>query len=363
MTVELTIVAVLGLLAIACGFLGAFLRPLKQYRWLLLLFAVLAALVAIVVGVAAWVLRGNEKPPQVIVDIGASMFNPRGKGNQPSSEYACIQNQSGEQINLLLWRLTNRRREAFVFPDFPLFPGKAGRVRLNTGRGRSSNTDLYWNRDTEAWDDHGDIVTILSPQGVEVFTADYPERPEGDATIECAPQKTQSVGIVVADFQTELPSEVLRSGTATSVAKIFRDPTTCTLFDCIQVDYSSIGAKGRPVGFSLVFRGASNLAARDFLCIEARGQSGGERFDLAVRDVEGRSDQIPVRPLTSEWRTIAIPVRRFESVDLEVISDVSLFFKGADPEGTAFFQRIFATSEGACEDVSVLVKGEALVQK
>jgi hypothetical protein len=58
--------------------------------------------------------------------------------------------------------LDNNAGDTYVFPEgFRIVAGRT--VRLYTGVGQDSDTELYWGRDAEAWDNGGDCVTLRAP--------------------------------------------------------------------------------------------------------------------------------------------------------------------------------------------------------
>ncbi len=303
-----------------------------------------------------WWPWANGEESTLVADFHESMFNPEGPEDQPSSEYVCIRNESGNDINMLLWTVEDGERHTFKFPKLILPSDR--QVRVTTGRGQRSADDLYWKRDSEVWDDDLDVVTMRKPDGSVVFKDDYSERPEGDAGGPCGPPKNQSVGIVLADFQSQFPSDVL---TSTAIRSVREDPEACSLFDCLEIDYSATGPGEEPVGFSLDFLGASNFAPRKSVCVEARGEEGGETFAISIEDIKGNTESVPVDALSTEWDLFELPLSQFSGVDLQQVSSVDVLFGQPQPTGTAFFQTIFVTVEGTCEDTGVLVAGDPLL--
>lgn len=345
---------------------------LEEGKLLRNISAVLGAFAAVVVIVGGIVSakscltpNGDDGGEEVVVDLedvvadmGESMFNPEGESDLPSSEYVCVRNNTNRSIQMMNWQLENQAGTTFDFPRFELVV--SGQIRVNTGGGSDSDSDLYWGWDSEVWKDDGDVVKISQSNGDTVFERPYRERPEGDGQV-CGPPKNQSVGILIADFQTEFPSEILTSGTSTAAERVFDDPEICSLFDCLRVDYALAGANGGDVGLSLDFLGASNLAPRTVLCIEARGQKGGETLEIRVEDTMGDTETVEAPLLTTDWQLIELPIEEFGTIDLETVSSLDLFFTGPEMSGTAFLQKVFVGAEGSCEDIGVLLKGDPLL--
>lgn len=96
---------------------------------------------------------GEAPPPW------CSQFDAPGDDNaNRNEEYVCFQNQGGEVANLLHWRVKDEADTTYTFPPFALHPG--GYVRLRTGSGTDTATDLYWGRGRAVWNNAGDTVYL-----------------------------------------------------------------------------------------------------------------------------------------------------------------------------------------------------------
>jgi len=74
-------------------------------------------------------------------------YNP--EGADVAGEYALIQNQGETTEDLTNWTLSDLAGHTFVFPAFVLEPGAS--VKVWTGVGTNSATELYWGRRAALW--------------------------------------------------------------------------------------------------------------------------------------------------------------------------------------------------------------------
>jgi competence protein ComEC len=57
------------------------------------------------------------------------------------------------------WTVEDEAGKTYTFPSgYTLTSG--GEVRLHTGSGTDSSTDLYWNRGSAVWNNSGDTVSL-----------------------------------------------------------------------------------------------------------------------------------------------------------------------------------------------------------
>ncbi|MFQ6016372.1 MAG: LysM peptidoglycan-binding domain-containing protein [Anaerolineae bacterium] len=101
-------------------------------------------------------------PPQVhIVAILLNTLDRKSTGEM------VIVTNSGGQMNLKDWSLSDDDGNVYTFPDFVL--GSGGTVRVHTESGKNGGADLYWGRALGVWDP-GDLVVLTDDQGVIVDT-------------------------------------------------------------------------------------------------------------------------------------------------------------------------------------------------
>jgi LysM repeat protein len=79
---------------------------------------------------------------------------------------------SGRAVRMEGWALTDVQENVYVFPN--LFLGTGGGVRLHTGSGSNSATDLYWGLDAPVWGEPGDVATLRDESGLVIDTFELP---------------------------------------------------------------------------------------------------------------------------------------------------------------------------------------------
>lgn len=78
-------------------------------------------------------------------------------------EMVVIQNFGPDSIVLTDWYLKDEQGDEHLFPQLTLFP--AGTVRVHTGEGTETASDLYWGAESPAWSS-GDLVVLYDAQNV-----------------------------------------------------------------------------------------------------------------------------------------------------------------------------------------------------
>lgn len=101
------------------------------------------------------------------VDVGRVRTDPPGDESQtPNEEWVEVVNRGGRPVDLTGWGVRDESAShRYEFPDgFRLFAGAT--VRLRTGCGRDTATDLHWCVSGSAvWNNDGDTVFITDPSG------------------------------------------------------------------------------------------------------------------------------------------------------------------------------------------------------
>jgi LysM repeat protein len=82
------------------------------------------------------------------------------------AEVAVIRNRGGVS-RVELWKLSDADGNTFTFPAVILYTD--AEVRVHSGPGTSSPTDLYWSREVAAWDT-GELITLRDAEGNVVDT-------------------------------------------------------------------------------------------------------------------------------------------------------------------------------------------------
>jgi hypothetical protein len=107
--------------------------------------------------------------PKIVIDRDCS------KLDDASDEYVCLTNADTGPAEMGSWVLRNVLGRSFNFPTgFKLAPGQT--VKVHTGAGTDSATELHWAyRVNPAWE-KGDKLTLHNNENVEVFISE-PTRP------------------------------------------------------------------------------------------------------------------------------------------------------------------------------------------
>ncbi|MEU6622010.1 lamin tail domain-containing protein [Streptomyces litmocidini] len=109
------------------------------------------------------------------VEISAVQADSPGRDTRSNrslnAEWVEITNTSRHSVDLDGWTLKDEDGHRYRFEDFRL----AGRatVRIHTGEGRDSSTDLYQDRRDYVWDNHSDTATLRDDRGRIVDTESW----------------------------------------------------------------------------------------------------------------------------------------------------------------------------------------------
>jgi len=95
----------------------------------------------------------------VHVAPGCSQFDAPGNDSENlNEEYVCFENRGSRAANMSGWHVRDEMSALYIFPAFSLAPG--ARVRLRSGHGSDTPTDLYWGRGQAVWNNDGDTVYL-----------------------------------------------------------------------------------------------------------------------------------------------------------------------------------------------------------
>jgi LysM repeat protein len=78
----------------------------------------------------------------------------------------------GRAVRMEGWTLADAQDNIYTFPN--LFLGTGGSVRVHTGTGANSATDLYWGLDAPVWGEPGDVATLKDESRLVIDTFDLP---------------------------------------------------------------------------------------------------------------------------------------------------------------------------------------------
>lgn len=94
-----------------------------------------------------------------------------GSNRSLNAEWVRITNHSSHARVMTDWKLRDITGFLYVFPSFTLGAGKS--VKVHTGSGVNSRTDLYWRLSGYVWNNTGDKATLKNSAGVVVDTCSW----------------------------------------------------------------------------------------------------------------------------------------------------------------------------------------------
>lgn len=100
-----------------------------------------------------------------------TQYDPPGSDDDLNEEYVCFENQGGTAANLSGWQVKDAANHTYTFPTFTLSAGT--RVKLHTGSGTNTATDLYWGSGQFIWNNGGDTIFLYDNVGTLVDSYTY----------------------------------------------------------------------------------------------------------------------------------------------------------------------------------------------
>ncbi|MEW2121798.1 lamin tail domain-containing protein [Streptomyces sp. NPDC005474] len=110
---------------------------------------------------------GHARPQHPRVEISAVQYDSPGRDDRSNKslnkEWVEISNTTRNTVNLDGWTLEDESGHSYTFDDYRL----AGRatVRIHTGEGRDTRTDLYQDRRNYVWNNDRDTATLRNDHG------------------------------------------------------------------------------------------------------------------------------------------------------------------------------------------------------
>ncbi|MFF3323083.1 lamin tail domain-containing protein [Streptomyces sp. NPDC002889] len=119
--------------------------------------------------------RPREHSRVEISDVQAnSPGHDNGTNRSLNAEWVEITNNSRRSVDLDGWTLRNSDGNRYRFDDVRL-PGRAT-IRIHTGHGRDTRTDLFQDRHTYVWDNRSDTATLRNAHGRTIDTESWGRR-------------------------------------------------------------------------------------------------------------------------------------------------------------------------------------------
>ncbi|MGW1728878.1 lamin tail domain-containing protein [Streptomyces sp. NPDC002306] len=109
----------------------------------------------------------HARPQQPKVKISAVQYDSPGRDDRSkrslNKEWVDLTNTTRSAVNLDGWTLRDESGHVYTFEDYKL----AGRatVRIHTGEGRDTRTDLYQDRRAYVWNNDHDTATLRNDHG------------------------------------------------------------------------------------------------------------------------------------------------------------------------------------------------------
>ncbi|KUM96195.1 hypothetical protein AQI95_42710 [Streptomyces yokosukanensis] len=127
----------------------------------------MAAVVVGAVALPAAAVQQPAHPARASVYISKVQYDSPGRDNRSprslNAEWVDVTNSTRKTVNLDRWTLKDDAGHTYTFRHVRL----AGRatVRVHTGIGRDTRTDLYQDRRTYVWNNNGDTATLRTDRG------------------------------------------------------------------------------------------------------------------------------------------------------------------------------------------------------
>jgi hypothetical protein len=90
---------------------------------------------------------------------------------QLNREYVTIKNTGTTARSLTGWTVRDLANHVYTVPSFKLGAGKS--VKLHTGKGTNSSTDLYWGKGYYVWNNTGDKAILRNSSGTTKDTCSW----------------------------------------------------------------------------------------------------------------------------------------------------------------------------------------------
>jgi len=103
----------------------------------------------------------TQGPANVRIAPECSQWDAPGNDNQNlNEEYVCFYNHGATAADMSGWHIKDAANNTYNFPTFTLAAGAS--VRVHTGSGTNTATDLYWGRGSAVWNNGGDTVYLYN---------------------------------------------------------------------------------------------------------------------------------------------------------------------------------------------------------
>jgi hypothetical protein len=137
----------------------------------------ICAIMTLLLFLAASVPAAEEKSSSgsKILIANASMIAPNPEKENLNMEWIEILNVGDANCSMDGWTLSDQQNHTYAFANFTLMAGDS--VKVHSGSGNDTASDLYFNRKIPIWNNEGDVATLKDASSKVV--ARYPEEIEG----------------------------------------------------------------------------------------------------------------------------------------------------------------------------------------
>ncbi|GGK21690.1 hypothetical protein GCM10011583_62100 [Streptomyces camponoticapitis] len=110
---------------------------------------------------------GGHRAPRNNVVLGEIQYDSPGRDTRSNhslnGEWVEVANKGRSRVNLDGWTLSNSDGNRYRFDNLRL--GARSTVRVHTGHGRVTRTDVYQDRRTHMWSNRSDTATLRNDRG------------------------------------------------------------------------------------------------------------------------------------------------------------------------------------------------------
>ncbi len=111
-----------------------------------------------------------EGPPlieELVIDGEQSRFNAPGNDHRAAyEEFVLLRWNGTSAFDLSGWKVRDLARHEYTFGDTTLAPGQVLRLRTGGNANEDSQTDVHWGRKQAVWNNDGDTVLLIDPEGL-----------------------------------------------------------------------------------------------------------------------------------------------------------------------------------------------------
>jgi hypothetical protein len=118
----------------------------------------------------------NKDISQAITIKEVNFAAPSPERENLNGEWVEITNKGSSTQDMNGWKLSDQSNHIYSFKKYSLKAGAT--VRVHTGQGEDTESDLYWKNKNPIWNNGGDIATLKDEMGDTVTSFSYPK--DGD---------------------------------------------------------------------------------------------------------------------------------------------------------------------------------------